>query len=100
MADPEDQKLLRTLVLRAVADDYEDCQMVIHEVTKWAIERDLSFSAGEISNVLVALVGEGLATAWQLGDAPRRIHFTNQSLGGEDIYFFFSAAGKKAIGYR
>jgi hypothetical protein len=98
MGGPEDKETLRSLVLRAIADDYEDCQMVIHEVNKWAVERDLSFSASEISNAVVAVVVQGLASAWQLGDSPLRIQVTNQSLG-RDIYFIISAAGKKAMGY-
>ena len=54
------EETLKALTLRAIADDYESFVMVVHEVTKWSSERELSFSEEEIESTLLMLVDEEL----------------------------------------
>jgi hypothetical protein len=88
---------LRALTLRAIADDYESFQMVVHEVTKWSSERGLTYSEEEIASMLLMLVDEDLARAWRLGDLAERIAVTRKSIADEEVAFIISKKGMDAL---
>ncbi len=60
------EQLKPALVMRAIADDYEDLDMITREVIEWGRERKLSITASEVSVVLVQLIESGLAKAFHL----------------------------------
>ncbi len=95
--DPNSGQVLRSLVLESIANDYEDFQMVVHEVTQWAKKREISFSIDEIANTLLDLISEANARAWRLGDAPERIQVTRKCLGDQDVYFIITSKGKVTL---
>jgi hypothetical protein len=62
----EHEELARILVLRAIADDYEDLDMIVKEVQEWADERGTSIAVPEILRNLIQAIETGMAKAYQL----------------------------------
>ena len=62
----ERDELVRSIVMDAIADDYEDLQTVVGEVSCWSSEHGLALTHGEILDALTGLIDEGLAKAYRL----------------------------------
>jgi len=63
---------IQTLIMSAVADDYEDLEMILHEVTRWCLEDGLPFTPNrsDILAGLTALLHNGLVKAYDLWKTP------------------------------
>src|SRR5713226_8176853 len=62
---------IRNFVLRAIADDYEDFEMVFSEATKWASEDGrIRVTREEVIRGLEKLIEEGYAKAYLLSSQP------------------------------
>jgi hypothetical protein len=82
--------LMRLFVLDAIVNDYEDFQMVVNEVVGWGAERGLKISLPEVSEALVGLIKDDLASAYQVS-ATRTIERScwRSALGGSYRSLFF-----------
>jgi hypothetical protein len=60
------EALIRALLMDAIANDYEDFNMIVDEVTGWAKERGVLVAPSQISENLRNLIDLGLAKAYRL----------------------------------
>lgn len=82
----------------AIADDYEDFDMVCAEVSKWARERSLVVEREEIASALQQVIDEGYADAFMYSPELRRYEvtrFSTRRLSG--LWFYLSASGKRFL---
>ena len=97
--DAQLRELMRSFVMEAIANDYEDLSMIESEVTDWAAEHKLAVTQNEIRAILVSLIESGLAKAYLLGSQPE---FTAEPMAGSGIsdpgcYFLLTAEGREAL---
>ena len=62
----EREERVRSMVMDAIADDYEDLQTVVGDVSSWASEEGVALTPGEILDALTGLIDAGLAKAYHL----------------------------------
>lgn len=93
----EKTALLRSLVMDAIANDYEDFATIVEDVAAWASERDICVTAPEISASLFELVKSGLAKAYALSNSPREVQLNDPPDGSEGWYFLLTKQGRQAI---
>jgi hypothetical protein len=88
---------LQNLVLNAFADDFEDFEMIIHEVTQWAAEKGLTFSQDEIAEALEQSIRSGYAKAYVLSPTlPGRIaDFSRENIN--EFYFCLTPEGLRIL---
>jgi hypothetical protein len=93
------EALIRGLVMDAIADDYEDLNMVIGEVTEWAKERGVTVAPVDVSDNLRKLVELGLAKAYRLSprSLPEEIGVENLGDLSAGYYFLLTDDGKRAM---
>jgi len=88
---------VRNYVLSAIADDYEDLEIVSSEVTKWAKEDGkISVAREEIIRGLEQLIDEGYAKAYVLSPQPphaKSVPFSAEHIG--ELRFYITPKGKK-----
>lgn len=92
--EPSHREILQALTLDAISNDYENFQMVVSEVSRWAKQRQLVFSIDEIADMLLSLVDGDLATTAPPEFADQRDR--RGDLENEDIYFKITAKGRLA----
>ncbi len=87
---------IRNFVLRAIADDYEDFEMVFSEATKWASEDGrIRVTREEVIRGLEKLIEEGYAKAYLLSSQPphaKPVPFSAEQIGG--LWFYITPKGK------
>jgi hypothetical protein len=92
-------QILRRFVMDAVADDYEDFVMIVHEVQRWATEDELSFAEVDIWNALDRLMKDGVVKAWNLPgsrELPIEVHQVTPE-ARQTCYFFLTDRGRAAL---
>jgi hypothetical protein len=88
------------LVMRAIADDYEDMEMVVFEVSRWADEEGLAVSPAEISACLTRLIEQGMAAAYLLrptAEPPKPVQYLPQSDVAKQYTFLLTDRGIRAL---
>ncbi len=85
--------------MSAIANDYEDFEMIVSEVTEWARRAGLSFTPAEIFASLEELIEKGLAIACRLSpnSPPEGISPGSLEVMPDDCYFFLTAEGKASL---
>jgi hypothetical protein len=91
------QEILQDLVLNSFADDFEDFEMIVHEVTQWGNEKDLTFSREEIAAALEQSISNGHAQAYVLSPTmpSRTAKFSREHI--DDFYFYLTPAGRELL---
>jgi hypothetical protein len=91
---------IESLVMSAIANDYEDFDMVVSEVTVWAKRAGLSATSAEIFTNLEKLIEKGMAQAYRLSSTspPEVISLPCLDEMPDDCYFFLTAEGKASLG--
>jgi len=90
---------IRNYVLSAIANDYEEFEMVFGEVAKWAEEDGkIGVAREEIIGELERLINEGYAQAYLL--SPQDPHaepvtFSADNIG--DLWFYVTPKGKRLV---
>ncbi len=65
------RELLRRLVLDSICNDYENVdQIILREVAEQGIKCGLTIERSEVVEALTGLIGDGLATAYDLSVQP------------------------------
>jgi hypothetical protein len=91
---------LTRLVLNAIADDYEDLEIILVDVGKWAEEDGITFGVDDVRASLVELVETGMAKAFEYSYAAQnyeKVSIPCPSDITEDHWFHISEAGKQAM---
>ena len=91
-------ELLRTLILSAVANDYEDWSTVAEEVIEWSKERDQDYSTEEVGEELRQLIVQGLVAAYNLSPCEpfsREVNGIPECLEG--VYFLVTQNGRSLL---
>jgi hypothetical protein len=92
------ERWLKESVMSAIADDYEDFDMVCAEVSKWAGERSLEVQRQEIANALQRVIEEGFGDAFIY--SPEQQRYAVTSFSSEEVsnlWFYLSAKGKRSL---
>ena len=93
------EKWLKESAMRAIADDYEDFNMVCAEVSKWAKQRSLIVQRQEIAKALQRVIDEGYADAFMYSTELQRFEVTTFPAGEfGGLWFYLSAKGKRLLG--
>jgi len=90
--------LVKDLVLVSMADDYENLEIIIPHVTKWANTRGLELSRDQVIETLRAVVCEGYAQCYLLSPWPP--HATVVAFDPEKVdafYFYLTPRGKQIV---
>lgn len=93
-----DTHLLKTLVMRAVADDYEDLENILAQVSAWGMGQGLFLTKEQILDVLTGLLDAGLIKAYRL--TPRsseQIHGRPKPDVLPTCHFLLTAAGESLL---
>ncbi|MEP7362142.1 MAG: hypothetical protein ABI972_02720 [Acidobacteriota bacterium] len=91
---------LTLLVLNAIADDYEDLEIILVDAGKWAERDRIDFTEGGVRESLVELIQAGLARAYEYSQAAQRFEVVPIASGPqvkEDHWFLITAEGKKLL---
>ena len=87
------EKVVRSFVMSAIANDYEEIGMIVHDVGNWAAESGLSIDSKEIWDALIRLIEDGLAKAYRLGNAAVEIQNMSELSMDSDHYYYLTAEG-------
>lgn len=91
-------RMLRLLVLSAIADDYEDFRIIAHETSAWAREVGLVVNHEKILGALAELIDEGLAKAYVLSSREPYVVPTNFSRERARIlWYWITPDGKRLL---
>ena len=94
------EKFLEELIMDTIANDYEDFDMIVREVTTACAEPVASPSVTEITNGLRRLIDAGLARAYLL--SPTRLPVVVSDVGqpelSEGLYFYLTQDGRARLG--
>ncbi len=91
-------EFVEALVLNSIADDYEDFDRVLDEVTAWARFRGLQLTRNEVADALEMTVNTGRAQAYALSTVPPRstpVSFSTEKLG--ELYFLLTPEGRRGF---
>ena len=91
-----DISTLRSMILDAIANDYEDFAMVLHEVHKWCSEESRpAFNADAIKQELEQLLRLGFAKAYHLSqECPPQAVPREEAMSSIDhCYFLITPSG-------
>jgi len=90
------QRWLKESVMSAIANDYEDFDMVCAEVSKWARERGLTVEREEIADALQRVIDEGYADAFIYSPEGQRYEVASfSSHEVSDLWFYLTEKGKR-----
>ena len=91
----ERDELARSIAMDAIADDYEDLQTVVGDVSSWSSEQGVALTQTEILEALTGLLDAGLAETYHLDP-----NCAAQPLQGyaPGCYFLLTDRGKAALG--
>ena len=84
--------------MTSVADDYENLQLIIRDVTRWGKRLQVSPTREEVIKAIEHVIVDGYAQSYLL--LPRSPHsvpvaFDLQRV--DDLYFYLTPAGKKLV---
>jgi hypothetical protein len=86
---------LRELTLRAIADDYEDFERIVQDVTAWADDLGISVPRYQTMKALEELIERGHAQAFLLSSAPpgkaEVVNYSRARLG--ELWFYVTPKG-------
>ena len=95
----QQDEVLKNLVLRAVADDYESLEKISEDIYLWASERSLKVGPRGILNALKDLIGEDYVRSYFLSAGPpgsaEMVSFDENKL--HDLWFYVTPRGKKRV---
>jgi hypothetical protein len=90
-------QMLREYALRAIADDYENLEKILQDVTGWAAERGITADRPRTVMALEALIRDGYAQAYCLTAGPpgkaEPVAYSAYSVN--DLWFYVSPKGKQ-----
>jgi hypothetical protein len=92
-----DKTALEELIMDAIANDYEDLEMIRHEVKKWSAPDANPPSITDIVEGLVALIDKGLARAYRLSPHTEVVEDFRNAPCLDELYFYISPRGKAAL---
>ncbi len=84
--------------MNSIADDYEDFDRILDEVTGWAGSRGLRLTRNEVADALERAVITGRAQAYALSTVPPHatpVSFTTEKLG--ELYFLLTPEGREGL---
>ena len=94
-----DDLAIRKLILRAIADDYEEFNRVVQDVKGWAAERGIAVQRQFILALLDGLVRDGYAQAYMLSAVPtasaQAVAFNASHV--DDHWFYVTPKGAQLV---
>src|ERR1700722_17851640 len=95
----EDQNdFIRDLLLNSMAEDYENLQIIIRDVTNWGERRHVRPTRTEVVSAIEKVIADGYAQSFLL--SPRPPHSTAVAFDlkrVDDLYFYLTPVGKKIL---
>jgi hypothetical protein len=95
----EDRKnFMRDLVMTCMADDYENLEIIMRDVTNWGEGRHVFPTRAEVVSAIEKVIADGYAQSFLL--SPRPLHSTAVAFDLErvdDLYFYLTPVGKKIV---
>jgi protoporphyrinogen oxidase len=89
---------LSRLVLQAVADDFEEIEMIVHDVTKWLGGVDGSTYRRQIEHALMKCIADKNVKAYETSDELQQFVATQADLQKiSDHWFYITEQGKKQL---
>jgi hypothetical protein len=89
------------MTLDAIADDFENFEMILNEVRRWSSEElDAAPSEQEVAMALISLVEDGLAQAYSFdpgSNSWKVIPISLSVLSDPSNYFLVTAKGKQEL---
>ncbi len=91
------QEILQSLVITAMANDYEDFEMILHETLNWAPQKGLTVAREEVIEALEQLIEDGYAQAWVLSPtSPAEVvPYSRENL--DNLYFYVTPRGRELV---
>jgi hypothetical protein len=93
------EKILSEYVLRAIADDYENFERILQDVTGWAAERGIVADHRATQKALEGLVSDGYAQPYLLfSGPPGKAEATSYSAASlDELWFYLTPKGKQCV---
>jgi hypothetical protein len=89
---------IRELVICAAADDYEDFEMVVNEVTRWAAEEGTASNRQTIFEKLREVITDGFMGAYVYSQESTKFEPAECSLENlDELWFYVTAKGKQFV---
>lgn len=89
----------RSLVMDAIANDYEDLATITREVSDWAAEEGLGVGVDQVAQALMRLIDMGFAKAYRLSPSSQAALVERPDVGlMAEYYFLLTPEGRAAIG--
>jgi hypothetical protein len=89
---------VRELVVCAAADDYEDFEKVVKEVTGWAVEHGTSANRQTIFEKLREVISDGYMRAYVYSQESARFEQAECTVENLDrLWFYVTAKGKQLV---
>jgi len=93
-----DTEELSRLVLQAVADDFEEIEMIVHDVTKWLGGVDDSTYRRQIEHALMKCIADKNVKAYETSDELQQFVATQADLQKiNDHWFYITEQGKEQL---
>ena len=92
------QRSLDEFIIEAVANDYENFECIVEQVTKWTARTGLHANRQELIDALERAIREGYALAYLL--SPREPHsqavdFSRERL--DELWFYVTPKGREFV---
>lgn len=88
--------IFRGYVLNAVANDYENADLITKEVAQWALEEKKSFSHDMLIRALSTLIQDGLIDCYRFSQSKGNYERCEFEIGKlNDLWFYISKKGKE-----
>jgi len=81
-----------------MADDYENLELIIRDVTNWGKNKEIFPTRTEIVNAIESVIARGYAKSFLLSSHPPHstpVEFDPNRVA--DLYYYLTPAGKKKI---
>jgi cytosine/adenosine deaminase-related metal-dependent hydrolase len=91
---------LKTIVMSAIADDYEDFEAIYGYVRNQAAESDIEATRELTMQLLGELIRDGFAQAYVLSATPphtQAVRYSPERIN--ELWFYLSAKGKAEMGH-
>ena len=82
--------------MASMADDYENLEPIIRDVTNWGKNKEIFPTRIEIVNAIEGAIAKGYAQSFLLSSHPPHstpVEFDSKRV--DDLYFYLTPAGKK-----
>jgi hypothetical protein len=88
-------EIIRGYVLNAVANDYENLDLIAKEAAQWALEEKSSFSRELLTRALSTLIHDGLVDCYRFSQFQSNYERCEFEIGKlNDLWFYISKKGK------